>query len=194
MRFAFLLATSTVLLSQSMDVLAGQPDTRAHQHGVARLELFKQATELQIGFYATGTDILGFEHQPHNQAQANTVKKAIALLAAPEQLFQIEGAQCTLTQHQSNLAEQQQHAASADGHTDADGHQHEHDHKHQHSGHSDIEASYHFNCTTTTGPMTVKVSLFSLFPQLQKINSSWITETGQSAATLSTTENRIYLN
>mgnify|MGYP006171118299 CR=1 FL=1 len=80
MRLSFLLATSTLLLSQSMDVLAGQPDTRAHEHGVARLELFKQATELHIGFYATGTDILGFEHQPHNQAQADTVKKAIALL------------------------------------------------------------------------------------------------------------------
>lgn len=188
MRFAFLLATSTMLLSQSMDVLAEQPDTRAHQHGVARLELFKQATELQIGFYATGTDILGFEHQPQNQAQADTVKKAIALLAAPEQLFQIEGAQCTLTQHQSNLAELQQHAASADGH------QHDNQHEHEHSGHSDIEASYHFNCTATTGPVTVKVNLFNLFPQLQTINSSWITERGQSAATLSVNESQLSLN
>lgn len=134
MRLSFLLATSTLLLSQSMDVLAEQPDTRAHEHGVARLELFKQATELQIGFYATGTDILGFEHQPQNQAEADTVKKAIALLAAPDQLFQIEGAQCTLKQHQSNLAELQQYSASKDKHA------HEHDHKHQHSGHSDIEA------------------------------------------------------
>ena len=184
MRFAFLLATGTLLLSQSMDVLAGQPDTRAHQHGVARLELFKQATELQIAFYATGTDILGFEHQPHNQAQADTVKKAIALLAAPEQLFQIEGAECRLTQHQSNLAEQQQHAASAD----------EHQHEHEHSGHSDIEASYHFNCTATTGPVIVKVNLFNLFPQLQTINSSWITERGQSAATLSVNESQLSLN
>lgn len=190
MRFAFLLATSTLLLSQSMDVLAGQPDTRAHQHGVARLELFKQATELQIAFYATGTDILGFEHKPHNQAQADTVKKAIALLAAPEQLFQIEGAECRLTQHQSNLAEQQQHAASADEHH----HDHLHEHEHEHSGHSDIEASYHFNCTATTGPVTVKVNLFNLFPQLQTINSSWITERGQSAATLSVNESQLSLN
>jgi hypothetical protein len=188
MRFAFLLATSTMLLSQSMDVLAGQPDTRAHQHGVARLELFKQATELQIGFYATGTDILGFEHQPQNQEQAGAVKKAVALLAAPEQLFQIEGSQCTLTQHQSSLVEQQQYAASEDRH------QHDHQHEHEHSGHSDIEASYHFNCTATTGPVTVKVNLFNLFPQLQTINSSWITEGGQSAAPLTVNANQISLN
>ena len=190
MRLSFLLATSTLLLSQSMDVLAERPDTRAHEHGVARLELFKQATELQISFYATGTDILGFEHQPQNQAEANTVKKAIVLLAAPDQLFQIEGAQCSLKQHQSNLAELQKHSASKDEHS----REHEGEHKHQHSGHSDIEANYHFNCIATTEPVTVRVNLFSLFPQLHKIHSSWITETGQSAATLSATENRLSLN
>lgn len=190
MRLAFLLAASTVLLSQSMDILAEQPDTRAHQHGVARLELFKQATELQIGFYATGTDILGFEHQPQNQAQADTVKKAIALLSTPDKLFKIEGAECTVTQHQSNLAELQHHSGSADQHS----HENEHEHEHEHSGHSDIEASYHFKCTVTTGPMAVQVNLFSLFPQLQKINSSWITESEQSGATLSANESQISLN
>ncbi|KOO58622.1 hypothetical protein WH43_08595 [Rheinheimera sp. KL1] len=193
MRLAFLLAASTVLLSQSMDILAEQPDTRAHQHGVARLELFKQVTELQIGFYATGTDILGFEHQPQNQAQADTVKKAIALLSTPDKLFKIEGAECTVTQHQSNLAELQHHSGSKDEHSHEYSHEHEHEHEHEHSGHSDIEASYHFNCTTT-GPVTVTVNLFTLFPQLQSINSSWITENGQSAATLSTNESQISLN
>lgn len=186
MRLSFLLATSTLLLSQSMDVLAGQPDTRAHEHGVARLELFKLATELQISFYATGTDILGFEHQPQNQTEAETVKKAIALLAEADKLFQIDGAQCSLKQHQSNLAAVQKHPASE--------HKHSHEHEHEHSGHSDIEASYQFSCKTATAPVTVKVHLFSLFPELQKINSSWITDRGQSAATLSATENRISLN
>lgn len=190
MRLSFLLAASTLLLSQSMDVLAKQPDTRAHEHGVARLELFKLATELQIGFYATGTDILGFEHQPQNQAEAETVKKAIALLAEADKLFHIEGAQCRLKQHQSDLAELQKHSASKYEHS----REHEDEHKHQHSDHSDIEASYHFNCTAMTELVTVKVNVFSLFPQLQKINSSWITDTGQSAATLSATENRISLN
>lgn len=190
MRLSFLLATSTLLLSQSMDVLAGQPDTRAHEHGVARLELFKLATELQISFYATGTDILGFEHQPQNQTEAETVKKAIALLAEADKLFQIDGAQCSLKQHQSNLAAVQKHPASEHKHS----HEHEHEHEHEHSGHSDIEASYKFSCKTATAPVTVKVHLFSLFPELQKINSSWITDRGQSAATLSATENRISLN
>lgn len=184
MRLAFLLATSTLLLIQSMNVLAEQPDTRAHEHGVARLELFKQATELHIGFYATGTDILGFEHQPHNQAEADTVQKTIALLAKADQLFQIEGAQCSLKHHQSSLAEPQQHKEA----------EHHHAHEHEHSGHTDIEASYQFSCTTTAAPVTVKVLLFGLFPELQKIKSSWITEQGQSAATLSPKESQLSLN
>ncbi len=182
MRLAFLLATSTLLLSQSMNLLAEQPDTRAHEHGVARLELFKQATELHIGFYATGTDILGFEHQPQNQAEADTVQKTIALLAKADQLFQIEGAQCSLKHHQSSLAELQQHKEA------------EHHHAHEHSGHTDIEASYQFSCTTTAAPLTVKVLLFGLFPELQKINSSCITEQGQAAATLSPKESQLSLN
>lgn len=186
MRLAFLLATSTLLLSQSMNVLAEQPDTRAHEHGVARLELFKQATELHIGFYVTGTDILGFEHQPQNQTEADTVQKTIALLAKADQLFQIEGAQCSLKHHQSSLAELQQHKEAE--------HHHAHEHEHEHSGHTDIEASYQFSCTTTAAPLTVKVLLFGLFPELQKINSSWITEQGQSAATLSPKESQLSLN
>lgn len=170
--------------------LAEQPDTRAHEHGVARLELFKLATELQISFYATGSDILGFEHQSQNQTEAETVKKAIALLAQPDKLFAIDGAKCDLKAHQSNLTELQKHSASKDEHS----REHEDEHQHQHSGHSDIEASYQFSCKTATAPVTVKVHLFSLFPELQKINSSWITDRGQSAATLSATENRISLN
>lgn len=166
--------------------LAEQPDTRAHEHGVARLELFKLATELQISFYATGSDILGFEHQPQNQTEAETVQKAIALLADADKLFHIEGAQCSLKHHQSNLAALQKHPASE--------HKHSHEHEHEHSGHSDIEASYQFSCKTATAPVTVKVHLFSLFPELQKINSSWITDRGQSAATLSPKDPQLSLN
>lgn len=162
--------------------LAEQPDTRAHEHGVARLELFKLATELQISFYATGSDILGFEHQPQNQTETETVQKAIALLAEADKLFHIEGAQCRLKHHQSNLAELQKHSAAKDKHSD------------EHSGHSDIEASYQFSCTAATEPMTVKVNLFSLFSQLQRISSSWVTENGQSAATLTSADTQISLN
>ncbi len=164
--------------------LAEQPDTRAHEHGVARLELFKLATELQISFYATGSDILGFEHQVQNQTETETVQKTVALLAAADQLFQIEGAQCSLKHHQSNLTERQQHQTT----------EHHHSHDHQNSGHSDIEASYRFSCKTATDPVTVQVHLFSLFPKLQKINSSWITEQGQAAATLSPKQTQLSLN
>ena len=69
-----------------------------------------------------------------------------------------------------------------------------HEHEHEHSGHSDIEASYQFSCKTATAPVTVKVHLFSLFPELQKINSSWITDRGQSAATLSPKDPQLSLN
>lgn len=166
--------------------LAEQPDTRAHEHGVARLELFKLATDLQISFFATGSDILGFEHQPQNQTETDTVQKAIALLAEADKLFHIEGAQCSLKHHQSNLAEPQKHPGSE--------HKHSHEHGHSHSDHSDIEVSYQFSCTATTEPVTVQMNLFSQFPQLQKINSSWITENGQSAATLTPADTQVSLN
>ncbi|KKL01331.1 DUF2796 domain-containing protein [Rheinheimera mesophila] len=182
MRLAFLLASGTLLLSQSIDSLAQQPDTRAHEHGVARLELFTQATELHISFYATGADLLGFEHHPQNQTEIDTVQKTITLLAKADQLFQIEGTSCSLKQHKSSLAEPQQPREA------------EHHHEHEHSGHTDIEVSYQYSCTTTAAPLRVKVLLFGLFPGLQKINSSWITEQGQSAATLSPKVSQLTLN
>lgn len=184
MRLSYIFAGCCSLLS--VCTLAEQPDTRAHQHGVARLELFQLATDLQISFYATGSDILGFEHQPETQAELDAVKKAKTLLAQPDKLFSIAGADCHLKSHQSNLAELQQHKKAE--------HKDSHDHDHQHAGHSDIEASYQFSCTSVTEPVTLKVNLFSLFPDLQQIQSSWITQKGQSAATLTPADHQLSLN
>jgi hypothetical protein len=187
MRLSYIFASCCTLLS--VCTLAEQPDTRAHQHGVARLELFQLATDLQISFYATGSDILGFEHQPETQAELDAVKKAKTLLAEPDKLFSIAGADCHLKHHQSNLAELQ-HAKTEHSHK----HSHDHDHDHKHAGHSDIESSYQFSCTSVTEPVTLKVNLFSLFPNLQQIHSSWITQKGQSAATLTPADHQLSLN
>ncbi|MDR7120087.1 DUF2796 domain-containing protein [Rheinheimera soli] len=184
MRLSYIFASCCTLLS--VCTLAEQPDTRAHQHGVARLELFQLATDLQISFYATASDILGFEHQPETQAELDAVKKAKTLLAEPDKLFSIAGADCHLKHHQSNLAELQQHAEAE--------HKDSHYHDHKHTGHSDIESSYQFSCTSVTEPVTVRVNLFSLFPDLQQIQSSWITQKGQSAATLTPADHQLSLN
>ena len=188
MRLPFIFAGCCALLSVLS--LAEQPDTRAHQHGVARLELFKLATDLQLSFYATGSDILGFEHQPQTQTELDAVKKAKTLLAQPDKLFSITGADCHLKHHQSNLAELQQHTKAEHKHS----HDHDHDHDHEHAGHSDIEASYQFSCKAVTESVTLKVNLFSLFPDLQQIHSSWITQKGQSAATLTPADHQLSLN
>lgn len=188
MRLSYIFACYCSVLSSLS--LAEQPDTRAHQHGVARLELFQLATDLQLSFYATGSDILGFEHKPKTQAELDAVKKAKTLLAQPDKLFHITGADCQLKHYQSNLAELQQPAKAEHKHS----HEHDHDHDHKHAGHSDIEASYQFSCTSVTKPVTLKVNLFSLFPDLQQIHSSWITEKGQSAATLTQANHQLSLN
>lgn len=190
MRLSYIYAGCCTLLSVCTQ--AEQPDTRAHQHGVARLELFQLATDLQLSFYATGSDILGFEHKPETPAELDTVKKAKTLLAQPDKLFSIAGADCHLKQHQSNLAELQQHTEAE--HKDSHSHDHDHDHDRKHAGHSDIEASYQFSCTSVTEPIRLKVNLFSLFPELQQIHSSWITQKGQSAATLTPTDHQLSLN
>ncbi|WP_233078819.1 ZrgA family zinc uptake protein [Rheinheimera soli] len=198
MRLSYIFAGCCSVLSVLS--LAEQPDTRAHQHGVARLELFKLATDLQISFYATGSDILGFEHKPETQTELDAVKKAKTLLARPDKLFNIAGADCHLKQHQSNLPELQQHKKAEHKHSHDHNHnhnhehEHEHEHDHKHAGHSDIEASYQFSCTSVTEPVTLKVNFFSLFPDLQQIQSSWITEKGQSAASLTPSDHQLSLN
>jgi len=167
---------------------AAQPDSRAHQHGVARLELLKQASDLHITLYATGMDLLGFEQQPQTASDRDTINKVSALLSAPDKLFQIEGAKCSPVTQQSNLTELPKKLLSAHSHKQAD------DHEHGHSTYSDIETTYHFSCSASHTPIQVQVQLFSLFPALLRIDTSWITEQGQSAARLTPAKPQLRLN
>lgn len=189
MRLPFIFVVSTLLVSQCGSLLAEQADNRAHQHGIARLEVLKLATDLQISLYATGSDILGFEHQPKNHTEEDKVKKVRTLLAHADKLFNVNGTNCSFEEYQSNLTELENDIASGSEHT----HEHSHQDDHKHEGHHDIEATYRFKCNATNDPVTIKVNLFKFFADLQTIHSSWITETGQSAASLTPSDNQLAL-
>jgi len=98
----------------------------------------------------------------------------------------------------------------ADGHHDEEHHNDEHGDEHhdeEHHGdghdheksdsdaqtHSEISASYHFQCQDTADLESISVDLFDLFEGVEEINAMWITDGGQGAARLTPRDRVIQL-
>ncbi|OBP13884.1 hypothetical protein A5320_14505 [Rheinheimera sp. SA_1] len=171
--------TLLLFMAPMMPTTGEAAANHAHQHGVAQMELIKLDRDLQITFLVTAADLVGFEHQAQSLQQQQRIEQAEMLLAEGGKVFSITGGECTQISQQSNL-----HQLHND--TGAAAKQNEHQH-------TDLTVSYQFKCTNLTTQMSVEVRLFALFSALQKIETSWITDTTQSSATLTATTNRLQI-
>lgn len=178
----------------------------AHVHGIAALNLALEGQEVHIELDSPAANIVGFEHAPSSADDHAALDKAVATLKDGDRLFRFnEEAGCrmemaTVTSELFDEAhhEQEGHAqekAGAHAHEDKEGHDHdehkeEHGHKdeHEHEGegetHSDMDATYHFECDTPDKLKALTVELFEAFSGMEKINVQYVIESKQGAAEL----------
>jgi hypothetical protein len=150
---------------------------KAHEHGVARLDLAVDATRVTIELDTPLDNLLGFERAPRTDAERAKADAAVARLRDGAALFRIDGAAgCTLANVDLVSPPLQLGAATAGS-----------------GDHGDLVGTYQFNCKVAARAGFVEVGLFEAFPGFKRIELQVATPRGQLKATLRRPSSRVVL-
>lgn len=179
----------------------------AHVHGHVEMNIAQDGNDLLIEIDAPGVDVVGFEHAPQSDADKATVKKALALLNDPNQLFSLSSAaNChiedvlvsnTVEDHDEEAHEHDHHDDADEHehhHDDADEHEHEHEHhdgdEHEHEGehhheHGAFNIQYQFHCDEIGQLTQLESHWFTHFHNTKELDVNLLTDKQQTALELS---------
>lgn len=194
-----------LLLAGSMPlVLAAEGRQHgAHEHGVGKLDIAQEGAELHIELDSPAVNIVGFEHAPKNDAEHETLERALTRLKDGAALFALPGAagcrlvstdaQAPLVDHEESEARHDDHHdvhhdnERHEAHHDEHGHGHEDDHGYK-DVHADITVTWRYTCAHPDTLDRVSVRLFAAFPMTERLQVRFITEKNQSAVELSASQ------
>lgn len=166
-RFALLAA-----LACALPAWAG----KAHEHGVARLDVAMDGTTLTIALDTPLDGLLGFERAPRNETEQRAAAQAVATLRAADKLFGFDAAAgCALTTVTLESAPLKLGSATAA----------------KDDGHGDLEGEFVFRCWAV--PSFVEAGLFSAFPRLSRLDVQVAAPQGQRKLVLKRPAQRIAL-
>jgi hypothetical protein len=161
----------------------------AHIHGEAELTVALEGESLEIGFSSPAMNLVGFEHAATTPVQIANVERAEATLKSAEGLFEIKGGKCKLKRSMVDVS-----AVLEKEEKEGEHHEHEHEHKHDHehdeheendqTRHSEISASYQFECKQVVKLSGIATTLFERFPGIEKLQAMWVTDSLQGSALL----------
>ena len=182
---------------------------KAHEHGVAQMNVAFEGNELYIELISPAANIVGFEHQPRTQDQKAAVKAAIKKLEAGEKLFAFpSGVGGSLVKSKvhtdinndsgresDETQSHEHHEMSSDAGNEAEKHgDEEHQHGDEHEHHSEFKGEYHFVCKKPEKLAYVDVLLFRVFSGIEHIEVQLLTGTRQTAYELTPTKKKILFN
>ena len=143
--------TTTVLFA-ALVPLGAHAAGKAHQHGIAKLDIAVEAKKLSLQLESPLDNLLGFERVPRTDAERKQADALVAKLKAADTMFRIDpAAQCTLSNVE--LAS----SALKLGNPDP-----------SEEGHADIDGNFEFNCADATKASYIDVGLFG-FAHMQRI-------------------------
>lgn len=175
----------------------------AHTHGMAQMTVLYEAGQLLIELETPAANILGFEHSPQNTEQwqrLNQRKKTLTdsknvVILQPDCKVQSVKVELPFQEKDEAKKLSKQPAAEHPSHAHGDDHKSHHAHNNHdydtHSGHNaeldeahqDIHLSYAWQCNGLEPP-TIKLQVFILYPDFEKIQAQWITNGKQGTTTL----------
>lgn len=162
----------------------------AHEHGHGHLNLVLDGNQLMIELQAPAADLVGFEHAAKSDEEKAQYAKAMAQLKQPDALFRFDpAAGCKLTQQELQAAKEDHDHDHDHDHQQSDG---KHDeHQHDDAGHADMGAMYTYTCATPAKLTGLEATLFSVYPSLEKLSVQGILPSGQTAAELTPSANKL---
>lgn len=135
---------------------------RAHQHGVARLEVAVDGNTLSIHLQSPLDNLLGFEHAPRTDKQKQAAQALLATLRRGEGLFiPTSAAGCRLT-------EAKVMAPVLEGGSER-------------GDHADLSADWRFTCAQPARLTGMKVELLSRYPGIKRLDAAVVSDKGQRA-------------
>lgn len=142
---------------------------KAHEHGVARLDVGVEAGRIVIVLDTPLDNLVGFERAPRTDAERKAVDDAVARLKDSARLFSIDGAAGCKPGAVKLVS-----AALGLGTPQAEGK----------GGHADMEAQFEFACVDAARARSVEQGLFEAFPRLKRIDLQVAAPRGQMKLTL----------
>ena len=180
----------------------------SHEHGAANVMLAMEGEKLQLNFEVPSESLIGFEHLPKSQDQLQNFSKAISTLSEPSKLFSIPSkAECLLVG--VNVSQSLFSGKDEHGHDEKDNHGHDekgfwdslfgHDEKDDHGHdesekseiHSEFHSKYQWNCHHLDDLDSIGTQLMNIFPRIEEIRVSWISENGQGSIELESKDDQM---
>ena len=152
---------------------------KAHQHGVAQLDVVVEPARVTLELDTPLDSLLGFERAPRTDAERALVDKMLARLRAADQLFRIDSAAgCTLAKVTLESAVLGLGAATAPP---------------PKGDHADLSGRFEFDCKAGNLARFVEVDLFEAFAPMKRINLQLVLSRGQMKASLVRPATRVTL-
>ena len=171
---------------------------KAHEHGVARLDIGVEAGRITLNLEVPLEDLVGFERAPRTDAERAAVVAALARLQEVDKLVRIDGSAGCGAGKVSLVAPvwgvggmpaqpdgaastpSAAKAASAPGPAARD-------------AHGDLEATYEFRCSNAPRAGHVELGLFEAFARLRRVEVQAVTPRGQMKLVLRRPQARVGL-
>ena len=152
------------------------PQQDAHLHGYTELMIAIEGSTLEINFESPASTIVGFEHRATSSEQFQLIEEARGILESSTELFSFSGGDCSLSKANADFAA----LAMPDK-----------EHQAHDQSHSEITASYEYDCLQAQNLGAISVNLISRFPRIEKIRAMWLTDVKQGAVELTSKFNLI---
>jgi len=143
-------------------------------------------------FHAPGADIVGFEYAAESEGDRAAVDRAVALLAAPLDLFEFPAAaECSVIQARAGLESEELHEDYAlerdrddhgenEDHSEDSGHE-SHDENGQAAQHAEFHAEYTLGCANSEALTNIFFGYFDTFSNAHELDVQIITKSGAQA-------------
>lgn len=176
MRWGWVIGLAWAWVFVSGQALAG----KAHEHGVARLDVAVESRSLTVMLETPLDNLVGFERAPRTATEKERVEQALATLRQPAQwLVPDPAAGCTAAavEIESPALGLPVLAKPAAGQ----------------GGHADLQARVSFTCADATRAAYVEVGLFKAFSRVKRVQVQLVTAKAQSSVTLKPSTSRLAL-
>ena len=177
------IVTLTALMSVSL-IAEESRQEGAHEHGVGKLDIAFDGTQVAMDFHAPGADIVGFEYEAKSAEDLTAIEKALETLGAPLALFELPvAAGCSVTKASAMLDAEDDHDEKH-GHDDHNDEYHaEHDHEahdeHETEAlHAEFHAEYLLTCSNPKTIKEINFAYFQTFPNALEVEVQVLTEAG----------------
>ena len=168
----------------------------AHAHGHGTLDIVVEGDQAVFELRIPAVNVVGFEHAPQDDAEHETVRRALEPLRDAGSLFVLSAdADCAVEEAAADIVSLSDDDHHDEGDHEADEHAaHEDEHEgHEDEGteaaageeeHSELRATYRFRCGAPEQLNQVDVRVFEHLHDVEEISARVVTPTAQSATDL----------